>query len=340
MNALTHQYIDRETGKIRNERLYQDAVVRFFYGPAREKAPFMFKLLTSGRTSRLLGYFNYDSHWGSLASRRFLQRNEVDLDECVDDPRGFDTVRKVFERKIKYWDCRSMPLTEDAVLAPADARVIIGSFIEGSPLFLKGKFFDFAEMLGHDETHWLDTFAGGDFAIFRLTPEKYHYNHTPVAGVVEDIYELDGVYHSCNPGAVVSIVTPYSKNRRVVTIINTDTPGGTGVGRVAMIEVVALMIGEIAQCYSGQGYDEPLPLEQGMFLKKGQPKSLFRPGSSTTVLLFQKDRVRFAEDLVRNQSQAKGHSRFSAPFNRTLLETDVKVRSLLALPRHSHHNYA
>ncbi len=335
MNALTHQYVERETGNICTERLYQDAVVRFFYGPAREKARFMFNLLTNGRTSRLLGYLNYDSHWGSLASRRFLQRNNVNLDECVDDPRSFDTVRKVFERKIKYWDCRPMPLTEDAVLVPADARVIIGSFMESSPLLLKGKFFDFEEMLGHEETHWLDTFASGDFAIFRLTPEKYHYNHTPVAGVVEDVYELDGVYHSCNPGAVVSIVTPYSKNRRVVTIINTDTPGGTGVGRVAMVEVVALMIGEIAQCYSDDAYEEPLHLEQGMYLRKGQPKSLFRPGSSTTVLLFQKDRVHFAEDLVRNQSRANGHSRFSAPFNRTLLETDVKVRSLLALPGRS-----
>ena len=54
------------------------------------------------------------------------------------------------------------------------------------------------------------------------------------------------------PGAVVALVTPYSKNSRVVTIIDTEVPGGTGVGLVAMIEVVALMIGEVVQCYSGR----------------------------------------------------------------------------------------
>ena len=129
--------------------------------------------------------------------------------------------------------------------------------------------------------------CGGDFAVFRLTPDKYHYNHTPVAGIVADIYEIAGGYHSCNPGAVVEIVTPYSKNKRVVTIIDTDVPDGTGVGLVAMVEVVALMIGEIVQCYSTERYDNPQPVTKGMFLAKGRPKSLYRPGSSTDVLIFQ-----------------------------------------------------
>jgi phosphatidylserine decarboxylase len=44
------------------------------------------------------------------------------------------------------------------------------------------------------------------------------------------------------------MVRPYSKNKRVVTIIDTDVEGGTGIGLVAMIEVVALMIGDIVQC--------------------------------------------------------------------------------------------
>ena len=94
---------------------------------------------------------------------------------------------------------------------------------------------------------WLRAFRKADFAILRLTPDKYHYNHTPVAGRVVKIYPISGEYHSCNPAAVVTVVTPYSKNKRVVTIIDTDVPGGTGVGLVAMIEIVALMIGDIVQ---------------------------------------------------------------------------------------------
>ena len=53
---------------------------------------------------------------------------------------------------------------------------------------------------------WINLFNNGDIAIFRLTPDKYHYNHTPVAGTVIDYYEVDGPSHSRNPGAVVQSV--------------------------------------------------------------------------------------------------------------------------------------
>jgi len=170
----------------------------------------------------------------------------------------------------------------------------------------------------------------GDFAVFRLTPDKYHYNHTPVAGRVVDLYEVAGTYHSCHPAAVVEMVTPYSKNKRVVTVFDTDVEGGTGVGRLAMIEVAALMIGEVRQCYSAERYDDPAPIAVGDFLDKGLPKSLYRPGSSTDVLLFEPGRVRFADDLLRNLARADVASHFSLAFARPLVETDVPVRSTIA----------
>ena len=67
-----------------------------------------------------------------------------------------------------------------------------------------------------------------------------------------------------------------------------------------------------------------------MFLDKGMPKSLYRPGSSTDVLIFQKGRVAFAPDLLRNMNAQNTQSRFSQGFGRPLVETDVKVRSLIA----------
>jgi phosphatidylserine decarboxylase len=97
-----------------------------------------------------------------------------------------------------------------------------------------------------------------------------------------------------------------------------------------MIEVVALMIGDIVQCYSEHRYDNPVPIRPGMFVRAGCPKSLYRPGSSTDVLIFQPGRVRFAEDLERNQLRCDVASRFSSGFGRPLAETDVQVRSLIA----------
>ena len=224
-----------------------------------------------------------------------------------------------------------MPEDPRAVVSPAHARVLVGSLSDTKLLFIKEKFFEFEQLLGRNRPRWLKTFACGDFAIFRLTPDKYHYNHTPVAGKVVDFYEIPGSYHSCNPGAVVTVVTPYSMNKRVITIFDTDIPGGSHVGFVAMIEVVALMIGDIVQCYSTETYDSPSEISPGMFVKKGAPKSLYRPGSSTDILIFQRDRIRFAEDILRNRLHYSAQSRFTLGFGVNLVETDVKVRSLIGM---------
>jgi len=282
----------------------------------------------------VLAFFNYDLPLAGRVSGngRFLRECGVDLEECLDSPAALDTARKVFERRLRYWQCRPLPEDPSAIVSPADARALVGSFAETSQVCIKDKFFAFEELLGGDRHGWQALFAGGDFAIFRLTPDKYHYNHVPVTGQVTDFYELDGTFHACNPAAVTTVVTPYSKNRRVVTIIDTDVPGGSRIGRVAMIEVVALMIGEVVQCYSARRYDDPRPLVPGMFLEKGQPKSLYRPGSSTDVLIFEPGRIRFADDLLANQQRRDVASRFSSGFTMPLVETEVAVRSLLALP--------
>ena len=329
--ALTHQYIERSSGRVCDEPLFADRIVQWLYHPVREKAPQLFQLLTGSRVSKLLGFFNYDLTLATkvLGNQQFLREAGVNLGECLDPPRTLDTARKVFERKIRYWSCRPMPEQPQAILSPADARVIVGSLEKTSSMEIKGKFFSFEELIGEQKTAWLDCFHNGDFALFRLTPDKYHYNHTPVAGKVIDYYQIDGCFHSCNPQAIISEATPFSKNRRVVTIIDTDVEGGSGVGKVAMLEIVALMIGDIVQSYSTCCYDDPKPMKIGMFLQKGLPKSLYRPGSSTDVLLFEKGRIEFAEDLLANRLRRDVQSRFSAGFQTPLVETDIQVRSLL-----------
>ncbi len=327
----THQYIERASGRVCNEPLFADRIVQWLYHPVREKAPQLFQLLTSARVSKLLGFFNYDMALATkvLGNQQFLREAGINLGECLDPPRTLDTARKVFERKIRYWTYRPMPEQPQAILSPADARVIVGSLDETSDMEIKGKFFSYEELLGEQTSNWLDCFRGGDFALFRLTPDKYHYNHTPVAGKVVDYYQVDGCFHSCNPQAIITEATPFSKNRRIVTIMDTDVEGGSGVGKVAMLEVVALMIGDIVQCYSECCYDHPREIKTGMFLKKGYPKSLYRPGSSTDVLLFEKGRVEFAADLITNRLRQDVQSRFSTGFNNPLVETDIQVRSLL-----------
>ena len=328
-NPIPHQYIDRQTDRVTTERLIADPLINRLYSRTRENAPRLFKAATSLRMSAILGFLNFDLRLTgrNKSMARRIQFMGIDVTECLDTPDTLNTLRKLFERKIRYWQCRPMPPPGDRIVSPADARMIVGSFNHHDTLFLKEKFFSFDELIGPDKKRWLQAFERGDFALLRLTPDKYHYNHVPVSGRVRDIYEISGQCHSCNPGAVVSMVTPFSKNRRVVTILDTDVPGGTGVGLVAMIEIVAMMIGDIVQCYSTHAYDTPCDVVPGMFLERGCPKSLYRPGSSVDVLIFQKGRVAFSADILANMRRRDVTSRYTHHFRSPLVETDVKVRS-------------
>jgi len=328
-----HQFIDRDSGAVRTETLIADRLVHRLYHPLREHAPWLFRQLVSARASKLLGMAHFDLQ-RPLSPRAVgvaARKMGIDLTECLDPPEVLNSPRRLFERRIRYWECRPMPKRAGAVLSPSDARVLVGGASGEAPFFLKEKFFSLPELLGGGGGRWVGAFKGGDWVVLRLTPEKYHYNHAPVSGLVLEIYGVGGCYHSCNPGAVIALGTPYSKNRRVVTILDTDRPGGTGVGRVAMIEVAALMIGEIRQCYSASEYRQPREVTAGQFLEAGRPKSLFRPGSSVVVLLFEPGRVAFCPDLVANRSHSWAQSRYSEGLGRKLVETDIKVRSLVAV---------
>ena len=330
-----HQYVERSSGRIITETLVADRLIRWLYSVAREKAPVVFKALTSAHSSQLFSYFQFDcpTRQCGTSTRKLAVYLNINLRECVDPAHCLQSARHLFERQIKYWECRPMPDGPERIVSPADAKLLVGSLDQTDILFLKEKLFTYAELIGPGKPQWRTAFEQGAFAVLRLTPEKYHYNHFPVSGQVVDHYSIDGAYHSCNPTAVVEAVTPYSKNKRIVTIIDTDVSGGTGVGLVAMVEVVALMIGDIVQCYSRHRYDAAEPIQLRQWVQRGQPKSLFRPGSSTDVLFFQKNRMEFDKDLVCNCLRRDVYSRFSLGFQQPLVETDVRVRASIGRRR-------
>src|SRR5512146_2923594 len=108
MNHQAHQYIERDSGRVCTEKLYGDRLIRLIYNEVRENAPLLFRLFTSARISGLLGLINFDTPLaaGFTGNRRFLAECGVDLSECLRPAEFFDTPRKVFERQIRYEECR------------------------------------------------------------------------------------------------------------------------------------------------------------------------------------------------------------------------------------------
>ena len=193
---------------------------------------------------------------------------------------------------------------------------------------VKQRFVSARELLGRE--YGASTLHVNAGLIVRLTPEMYHYVHAPVSGVIKAHYWIEGALHSCNPGALVCFQRPYAMNRRHITIIDTDVKAGSHVGVVALINVAAMMIGRIDDTYSQRGYDDPQSLAIGMHVARGQPLALFRPGSSTSIVLWDGERARHTQYLRRNASRIDVRSRFSDWLLSPWVETALSVRSLVA----------
>src|SRR4030065_2008199 len=105
---MKHQYIERNTRQVNTEQLYGNQAVQFLYSSIREQSPWLFRRLTSARVSRFLSYMNY---CGILTDRMKDYLNlqltlNINAGECVDPPDKMYSLRKIFERKIRYWQCR------------------------------------------------------------------------------------------------------------------------------------------------------------------------------------------------------------------------------------------
>jgi len=98
MRSALHQYIERESGQLRTERIYADRIIRFLYCRYREEVPFLLRALTSHRMSALLGFLNFDLPLVPRIAglKSFVKRMGIDLSECLDSPESLDTFRKVF----------------------------------------------------------------------------------------------------------------------------------------------------------------------------------------------------------------------------------------------------
>src|SRR5262249_50264137 len=97
MRLKSHQYIERNSGIIADEKLFGDRILSFLYSNVREHAPSLFRLLTQHRVSNLLASANFDLPFAPalLGSRKFLQSCGINLEECLENPRGFRTPRAI-----------------------------------------------------------------------------------------------------------------------------------------------------------------------------------------------------------------------------------------------------
>lgn len=69
---------------------------------------------------------------------------------------------------------------------------------EATRLWIKGREFTVARLLGEAYKDQWERYNGGALAIFRLAPQDYHRFHCPVDGTVGPVTHIAGEYYTVN----------------------------------------------------------------------------------------------------------------------------------------------
>ncbi|KZP03508.1 hypothetical protein FIBSPDRAFT_915298 [Athelia psychrophila] len=277
---------NRMTGQLEEEKMqaYVRIGIRLFYKGAKSR-------MEGARARRLLKSMSikqgikYDDPASVRDIQPFIEFHRLDVTEIRDPIPSFKTFNQFFYRALKP-EARPTeePDNHHRIVSGADCRLMaFESVSEATRLWIKGREFTVARLLGDNYKDQVDHYHGGAVAIFRLAPQDYHRFHSPVDGVIGNMTYISGEYYTVNPQAIRTTLDVYGENARKIVPI--DSPI---FGRVMAVCVGAMMVGSIKTT-----------LDEGDEVKRGQEFGYFAFGGSTIVLLFEKG-VEWDEDLLIN----------------------------------------
>jgi phosphatidylserine decarboxylase len=275
----TVQYFNRYTKRIESEDIYGGHFLRWTYGNPLGRLS-LHTLVKRSLFSRWYGWL-MDRPNSKARVAKFIENFKVNEAEFAEAANSYNTFNEFFYRKLKP---EARPINPDPNVAvfPADARHLgfrSISKIEG--IFVKGAVFDLGTLLQSAEL--AKRYHEGSMILSRLCPVDYHRYHFPVSGIAGSAKQINGPLFSVNPIALRQNIRIFTENKRAVTEI--DSPE---FGKVLVLEVGATCVGSFEYTY------QPGPVQ------KGQEKGYFKFGGSSTITIFEPNRIVLADDLVEN----------------------------------------
>lgn len=232
----------------------------------------------------------YDDPASAREIQGFIKFHQLDMTEVLKPIEQFKNFNEFFYRQLKP-DARpcSAPQNPKIIVSPADCRsVVFNSIDEAQKIWVKGREFSVARLLGNAYPDDAKRYANGAMGIFRLAPQDYHRFHIPVDGTMDKPKLIEGEYYTVNPMAIRSALDVYSENIRYVVPIDSVAHG-----RVMVICVGAMMVGSTI-----------ITRKPGDRVGRAEELGYFKFGGSTLLLLFEPGVMLFDEDIVDNSNQA------------------------------------
>lgn len=276
-------FIDRQTGKTHEEKVYFGEAVRFLYGRSFLSKifgwPITYLISRFPLFSSLFGWWN-DLPRTKKKIQPFIDLYSIDISEFREPVESFPCFNAFFIRKLSS-KCRPLAGGNDVAIIPADGRYLFYPNISKSDGFLvKREKFLLADLLQSEVL--AHKYEQGTMIIARLCPTDYHRYHFPVNNTPGESKLINGYLYSVNPIAIKQDIAILTKNKRVICSLDSEE-----FGKILFIEVGATNVGSINQTYT-----------PGKFYQKGDEKGYFSFGASTLILLFEPGRLQLDADLL------------------------------------------
>ncbi|KAK6500938.1 hypothetical protein TWF506_003696 [Arthrobotrys conoides] len=218
--------------------------------------------------------------------RPFIDFYHINMKEFTpSDINEYPTFEDFFVRKHAHG---SRPIYEENddsyAVVPADCRVVVYPSVHlAQKLWIKGQYFSIANLLGDPSI--AESFADGPVASFRLSPQDYHRYHAPVTGTVKWYKQFSGEYYNVDPWNLRSHIDVLTSNARCAVCFETEKYGD-----VIFVAIGASDVGTV-------NFNEDVRIP-GRKIRKGQEIGRFEFGGSSILVVFQKGRIVFDEDLL------------------------------------------
>ncbi len=213
----------------------------------------------------------------------FIVDYDMNEDDFLEPSSSYKTFNEFFYRKLKP---QARPIHDSAIVFPADGRHLGFENAEDvNGVFIKGQQWDLRKLIADDATY--EKFKGGSLVLSRLCPVDYHRFHFPAAGIPGETTVIEGPLFSVSPIALRQKLSYMWQNKRTRTVLKTEQHGD-----ILIMEIGATCVGSIHQTYT-----------PGEAVEKGQEKGYFAFGGSSTITIFQPNKVKLAKDLLENSTQ-------------------------------------
>jgi phosphatidylserine decarboxylase len=278
----------------------------------------LLRVLPRAGVSRVMGRLA-DHNWSAPLGRAvvglYTRAYDVRLDECAQSD-GWESFDAFFTRTLRP-NVRPLDGDESTVISPADGRLDAPGRVDDDAVYMvKGRPYKALDLLGNAKE--AERYQGGSACVVYLSPRDYHRVHAPVAGRVTEIRSMPGDYFPVNAIGIRHVPNLFAINRRVAIAL--DTPETTGLGRVTLVMVAAIVVGRIT--VTGiDARDVPIGdhrVEPALEVARGDEIGIFHLGS--TVVMFLEKRasgrwladegpVRLGQALTRPPERANGTSK-------------------------------